>query len=133
MTRGEGRRGQDRGAFGTASQLPSGRWRAMYWHDGKRHKAPTTFTTKTAARQWLATQQADIIRGKWLPPVDPAPATKAQTLTEYANIWLPNRLTVAGEPLKARTQLHYRKLLDIYILRHNAPRKRRRAWPHAQI
>jgi integrase len=87
-----------------------------YGPDGTRHKAPTTFTTKKTARQWLSTQQTDIIRGKWLPPVDPAPATKAQTLTEYANTWLPNRLTVDGEPLKDRTRLHYRMLLDIHIL-----------------
>jgi integrase len=116
MPRGEGRRPQDRGAFGTASQLPSGRWRAMYYGpDSKRHNAPTTFTTKKAARQWLATQQTDIIRNKWLPPVDPAPPTKAQTLTEYANLWLANRL-VDGEPLKVRTREMYRKLLDIHIL-----------------
>lgn len=116
MTRGEGRRDQDKGAFGTASQLPSGRWRGMYYHEGRRHKAPTTFTTKKEARKWLTTQQADIIRGKWLPPVDPTPAAKGQTLAEYANLWLPNRLTVDGEPLKDRTRQHYRNLLDKHIL-----------------
>ncbi len=87
----------------------------MYWHDGIRYKAPTTFTTKKVARQWLSTVQADIIRGKWLPPVDPVPAAKPQTLTEYANVWLPNRL-IDGEPLKLRTREMYRRMLDAYIL-----------------
>ncbi len=119
MARGEGRRPQDRGAFGTVSQLPSGRWRAMHYGPegsaGPRYKAPTTFTTKKAARQWLSTQQADIIRQTWLPPVDPTPTTKPQTLAEYADVWLPNRL-VDGEPLKDRTREMYRKMLDIHIL-----------------
>ncbi|WP_406817537.1 tyrosine recombinase XerC [Mycobacterium sp. M23085] len=81
---------------------------------GRRYKAPTTFTTKKAARQWLSTVQADIIRGKWLPPEDdaqPAPGTKALTLATYANTWLEQR------DLKPRTHEHYRKLLDGHILR----------------
>jgi hypothetical protein len=69
MTRGAGRRPQDRGAFGTVSKLPSGRWRAMYYgpegSGGPRYKAPQTFTTKRDARRWLATVQADLIRGQW--------------------------------------------------------------------
>lgn len=117
MTRGEGRRDQDRGAFGTVSQLPSGRWRAMYYGPegkaGRRYKAPTTFVTKKAARQWLSTVQADIIRGKWLPPEDETPAapgTKALTLATYANTWLEQR------DLRDRTHEHYRKLLDAHII-----------------
>ncbi len=118
MTRGKGRRAQDKGAFGTVSQLPSGRWRAMHYgpdgKTGRRYKAPTTFTTKTAARQWLSTVQADIIRGKWLPPEDEAtpaaPGTKLLTLTSYANTWLEQR------DLKPRTHAHYRKLLDAHII-----------------
>ncbi len=117
MTRGEGRRDQDKGAFGTVSQLPSGRWRAMYYGPegkaGRRYKAPTTFTTKRTARQWLATIQADIIRGRWLPPEEEQPATpglKALTLTAYANTWLEQR------DLKTRTYEHYRKLLDNHII-----------------
>jgi integrase len=80
---------------------------------GRRYKAPTTFTTKGAARQWLSTIQADIVRGKWLPPVDqqpPAPGTKALTLVTYANTWLEHR------DLKDRTREHYRRLLDAHII-----------------
>ena len=117
MTRGAGRRDQDKGAFGTVSKLPSGRWRALYYgpegKHGRRYKAPTTFTTKRAARQWLSTVQADIIRGKWLPPENTVPAvpgTRALTLATYANTWLEHR------DLKPRTREHYRKLLDAHII-----------------
>jgi integrase len=115
------RRPQDKGAFGAVRKSPSGRWQALYYGPegsrGRRYKAPTTFTTKRAARQWLSTVQADIIRGKWLPPADqqpPAPGTKALTFRSYAEQWLPNRL-VGGQPLKDRTREHYRKLLDTDI------------------
>jgi integrase len=118
--RGEGRRDQDKGAFGSVSQLPSGRWRALYYGPegkaGRRYKAPTTFRTKGEARKFLATVHADIIRGKWLPPVEQAPApAKAQTLAAYADLWLANRL-VDGAPLKDRTREHYRLLLDTHML-----------------
>ncbi len=118
MTRGEGRRPQDKGAFGTVSKLPSGRWRAMYYGPegkaGRRYKAPTTFTTKKAARQWLSTIQADMIRGKWLPSEDEqaptAPGIKTLKLATYANTWLEQR------DVKPRTRAHYRKLLDMHII-----------------
>jgi integrase len=117
MTRGQGRRNQDKGVFGAVHKLPSGRWRALYYgpegNQGRRYSAPTTFTTKRAARQWLSTVQADLIRGKWLPPENntgPAvPAIKALTLARYAEGWLAHR------DLKPRTREHYRKLLDAHI------------------
>jgi integrase len=116
MTRGEGRRRQDQGAFGTVSKLPSGRWRALYYGPegkrGRRYKAPTTFTTKRAARQWLSTVQAEIILGKWLPPLDQqAPASRTLTLGGYAQTWLAQR------DLKERTREHYRWLYETHIAR----------------
>ena len=96
--RGTNRRPQDKGAFGTVSKLPSGRWRAMYYgpegRKGRRYSAPTTFTTKSAARQWLATVQADMIRNVWLPPEKPgtgAPHANVLTLAAYAGVWLDQR------------------------------------------
>jgi integrase len=116
------RRNQDRGAFGSVNQLPSGRWRAQYYGPegsaGPRYKAPTTFPTKRVARQFLATIETDIIRGKWMPPADPTSTdnvSRSCTLADYADEWLPNRL-IDGEPLKDRTREHYRKLLDAHIL-----------------
>jgi integrase len=48
--------------FGTVTQLPSGQWRARYpAPNGKR--PGRTFGTKTDARVWLATVQADALRG----------------------------------------------------------------------
>jgi integrase len=116
VTRGEGRRPQDKGAFGTVSKLPSGRWRAMYYgpdgRAGRRYTAPTTFKTKTEARKFLSTVQADMIRNAWCPPVEaqPSPDSKTLTLAAYAETWWKQR------DLKDRTREHYRKLLDQHIL-----------------
>jgi integrase len=84
----------------------------MYWGpDRRRHKAPTTFTTQTAAKKWLALRHSEIIRNAWEPPEakKAAPAPKL-TLTSYANKWLDHR------DLKIRTREHYRKLLDRHIV-----------------
>lgn len=117
MTRGEGRKTQKRGAFGTAHKLPSGRYRAMYWHEGRRYKSPTLFLTEKDARGWLALQQADIIKKVWTPPealaAEAAPR-KVLTFKEYADDWLEHR-QVKGRPLKDRTREHYRTLLDDHI------------------
>lgn len=111
------RRPQDRGAFGSVYQLPSKRWRVQYYgpegKEGRRYAAPTTFRTKREARAFLSTVQADITRGKWLPPADEtpvAPGTKALTLKTYANTWLEQR------DVKTRTAEHYRKILDTSIV-----------------
>jgi integrase len=111
LVRGEGRKAQKRGAFGTAHQLPSGRYRAMYFGpDGRRYKAPKTFLTEKDARGWLSLRQAEIIRKAWVPPeADTVPQPKL-TLAAYANDWLEHR------DLKDRTREHYRKLLDDHIL-----------------
>jgi integrase len=111
LVRGEGRKAQKRGAFGTAHQLPSGRYRAMYFGpDGRRYKAPKTFVTEKDARGWLSLRQSEIIRKSWVPPeADEAPRPKL-TLTDYADRWLEQR------DLKTRTYEHYRKLLDDHIL-----------------
>lgn len=100
MTRGAGRRAQDKGAFGTVSKLPSGHWRAMYYGPdgtaGRRYSAPTTFKTKTDARKFLSTVQADMIRNTWLPPVEAqpeAPDAKTLTVAGYAETWWKQNLT----------------------------------------
>lgn len=111
MARGAGRQNAKAGAFGTVHELPSGRLRAMYRNEGRRYSAPTTFTTKMDARGWLALQQADIIRGKCVPPTDEASArAKRITLTDYAEECLRHR------DVKPRTREHYRKLLDVHVL-----------------
>lgn len=125
MTRKPGkppsRKPRTRGAFGTAHKLPSGRYRAMYWHEGRRYKSPTLFLTEKDARGWLALQQADIIKKIWTPPealaaeAVPTPARKVLTFKSYADDWLKHRM-VKGRPIKDRTREHYRTLLDDHIL-----------------
>lgn len=111
MVRGEGRKSQKRGAFGTAHKLPSGRYRAMYFGpDGRRYKADKTFLTEKDARGWLSLRQAEIIRKAWVPPEADAATQPKLTLNEYAETWLRQR------DLKTRTHEHYRKLLDDHIL-----------------
>ncbi|WCS20120.1 site-specific integrase [Mycobacterium marinum] len=110
MVRGEGRKPQKRGAFGTAHKLPSGRYRAMYFGpDGRRYKADKTFLTEKDARGWLSLRQAEIIAKSWQPPEAHAAQTRL-TLEDYSETWLEQR------DLKSRTREHYRKLLDDHIL-----------------
>lgn len=53
--------------FGHVERLESGRWRARYTGpDGLRRSQ--SFLTKTDARRWLATAQADIVRKAWRAP-----------------------------------------------------------------
>ena len=115
MTQGQGRRNQDKGAFGTVSKLPSGRWRTRYYgpegRKGRRYTGPT-FTTKKAARQWLNSVQTDQLRRVWTEPTPEtsAPGAGVLTLASYAGLWLAQR------DLKDRTREHYRALLDAQIL-----------------
>jgi integrase len=111
VVRGEGRKTRASGTFGTVQQLRSGRWRAMYYGpDGRRYKAPTTFTAKQDARGWLSLRQAEIIRNAWTPPGADEQKPSRTTLAEYTDEWMAHR------DLKQRTREHYRKLLDHHIV-----------------
>lgn len=68
--------------FGNVDRLPSGRWRARYvGPDGKRRSS--TFGTKSDARAWLATAQADLVRKQWR-----APEAGKRTVGAYAADYL---------------------------------------------
>lgn len=110
VVRGQGRKPQKRGAFGTAHKLPSGRYRAMYrGPDGRRYTAPKTFLTEKDARGWLSLRQAEIIRNAWMPPeADEMPQPKL-TFETYSKTWLAQR------DLKTRTAEHYTRLLEDHI------------------
>jgi integrase len=109
---------QRRRQFGGLRKLPSGRWQASYLGpDGRRHTArtpdggPLTFAAKADADGWLALRQAEILRGAWLPPAEPAPKPAApKTLGEYATAWL------AGRELSESTRRLYRATLAKQIL-----------------
>ncbi len=95
-----------RRAFGNLRKLPSGRWQASYWHEGRRHVAPETFATKTDAQAWLSTQQADIVRGSWTE----RPTAKI-TFADYSASWLARQAH-----LRPRTEELYRFLLRRHVL-----------------
>ncbi len=93
--------------FGRVRKLPSGRWQARYRApDGQDHRAPETFTTKTAADRWLAALETDLMRGQWIDP-----RAGAVLLSTYAETWLAGRAD-----LKVRTQELYRWLLGKYVV-----------------
>jgi integrase len=96
--------------FGSVRRLPSGRWQAGYWHEGRRHLAAETFPDKKQAAEWLRNAGADISRGTW---VDPAGGTV--TFGEFVEHWLATRL-VKGRPLSPATVQGYRGLLRRNIL-----------------
>ncbi|MGA8724216.1 MAG: hypothetical protein WB565_04200 [Acidimicrobiales bacterium] len=62
-----------RRTFGSARQLPSGRWQASYWHEGARYTAPNTFPTKADANAYLSNAETDILRGGWIDPAKARP------------------------------------------------------------
>lgn len=99
------------GAFGAVETLPSGRHRARYrGPDGRRYTAPTLFLTQKDARGWLALRQADIIKGKWMPPGAEELPQHRLTFETYSKTWMAQR------DLKDRTREHYEKLLANHIV-----------------
>jgi integrase len=105
-----GRRGH-RG-FGHLRRLPSGRWQASYvGPDLVRHNAPSTFDAKIDGEEWLAARRREIAGDDWQAP-------RARTTTifrSYAETWVETR-TTKGRPLRRKTRVHYRYLLDSHIL-----------------
>jgi len=91
--------------FGTVRKRPSGRWQAIYWHEGGLHSAGT-FTAKADALARLSTIEADFRRGAWIDP-----SAGQITLKQYANEWIARRPVLA-----VRTRELYEDLLRIHIL-----------------
>ena len=83
-------------SFGNIRKLPSGRYQARYWRLGKQVAADTTFASKTDARRWLATVEADMIRG-----VRVDPDAGRIPFGKYAARW------VAERPVRPRTREIY--------------------------
>lgn len=95
-----------RRTFGNARRLPSGRWQASYWHEGRRLVASRTFTSKATANAYLAAVEADIRRGSWVDP-----RAGQETFQIYANDWLEQR-----KGLSPKTAERYRSVLDHHLL-----------------
>jgi hypothetical protein len=98
--------------WGTIRNMPSGRLQASYiGPDKRRHTAPTTFSVRTVAEGWLATERRLMESGDWTSPASRAKQQEnaSLTLAEYADAWLEHR------SIKERTRVHYRALLDAHI------------------
>lgn len=92
--------------FGSVRKLPSGRYQASYWYEGRRHLASTTFRSKADAQVWLSTKEADIARGVWV-----APRAGKAPFAQYASAWL----DLQGH-LRPRTRELYEYLLRCHLL-----------------
>jgi Phage integrase family/Phage integrase, N-terminal SAM-like domain len=72
--------------FGSIRRLPSGRYQASYWHQGRRHIAQSTFVTKSDANAFLAEVATTIHRGNWVDP-----DAGRISFARYATRWLEQR------------------------------------------
>lgn len=98
--------------FGHVRRLPSKRWQAFYTGpDTGRHLAPSTFDTRDDAEGWLSAESRLIELGTWMPPKHRRAASeRVVTFRAYSDTWMSDR------DLKPRTRVHYRQLLDKYLL-----------------
>jgi integrase len=83
--------------FGHVRRFASGRYQAGYWHEGRRHIAPTTFRSKADANAFLDAVSASIGRGDWVDP-----ELGRISFANYAQLWLAQRTDI-----RARTKEYY--------------------------
>jgi integrase len=103
---GKAARVAGRRSFGNVRELKSGRHQARYRApDGQIYKAEQTFPRKADANAWLATVQADMVRGSWK-----APKRSTSTVGDYVSSW------IAGhQGLKRTTRKSYEDLHRLHI------------------
>ncbi|WP_181158527.1 tyrosine-type recombinase/integrase [Leucobacter massiliensis] len=89
-----------RESWGIIDELPSGRYRARYTHQGERFNAPTTFDAKGDARAFLAGTRADIQRGKWKNPKH----VQHETFGPYARTYIEQKRDRHGKARAATTK-----------------------------
>lgn len=94
--------------FGAVRRLPSGQWQARYRIPGTAllRTAPQTFKTKTEASRWLATVEADMVRGVWLDPL----------LAELSFGKMAQRWMATKAHLRETTRSYYTWLLGGHVL-----------------
>ncbi|MFJ9023601.1 tyrosine-type recombinase/integrase [Streptomyces sp. NPDC102259] len=98
---------KQRRSFGSARQLPSGRWQVRYRdpESGQLRPAEKTYPTKSDAQVALAQIEADISRGQWSDP-----DAGAVNFEEYAIAWLRDR------KLADRTRERSESVMRLHIL-----------------
>ena len=92
---------KNRRHFGNVRRLPSGLYQASYWHDGRRHIAPQTFTQRADANAFLDAASAGIRRGEWIDP-----EFGRIFFERYADLWLAQRTDI-----RPRTREQYELLI----------------------
>lgn len=112
-----------RSPWGHIRKLPSKRYQASYVApNGVRIRAPMTFTAKTDAEGWLATQRARIVEGIWTAQTPTAKhqeqleraeraTASGEPLRDYGARWIEERLH-KGRPLRDSTKSGYRSTLN---------------------
>ncbi|WP_454229911.1 tyrosine-type recombinase/integrase [Propioniciclava flava] len=115
---------QRRRTWGAIKKLRGGYHASYVGPDDQRHYAPTVFMAKVDAEVWLAKERRLIDLDEWTSPQAREDAARdaelrakaaALTLREYADPWVQNRHNRNGQPLKARSQADYRRLLKAKI------------------
>ena len=104
-----------RSSWGTIRKLPSKKFQASYLGpDQRRHKAPTTFTTKTLARLWLDEQRLAIEKGIWVEK-QTAPSVP-DTLKSFAESHIRLQTNARGQHLRKNTKDTYTRLLALHLV-----------------
>jgi len=115
---------QRRRTWGSIKSKSSGYQASYVGPDDQRHLGPTIFMAKVDAEVWLAKERRLIDLDEWTAPQAREDAAReaelrakaaALTLREYADPWVQNRHNRNGQPLKARSQADYRRLLKAKI------------------
>ncbi len=93
-------------SFGNIRKLPSGRYQAALLAPRQTDRRRPTFASKTDARRWLVTVEADMVRGA----LDRSRRRSSIPFGEYATRW------VAERPVRPRTREIYEGQLRHIVL-----------------
>lgn len=92
--------------FGNVRKLPSGRYQASYFHDGRRFVAEDTFRAKADAQAYLSRIETDLHRGAWLDPT-----AGRMTVASLADLWL-----ASNARKRASTRKRDETILRLHVL-----------------
>lgn len=108
-----------RSSLGTIIELPSGRFKAFYKRNMKRHTPEQTFSTYRLADRWLLDEERLIERDEWTPPAQRRAEAKATekadsiTLESYAKTYIKERVTSDSKTLEPSTVTKYESYISL--------------------